>query len=248
MPPQLPGEGSAAQTGSSSVGACKRRSHLAVSEKREFPIMKTSSMRFLAYGFLATGSPRLTAFLAPLSPAKLLVSTRSSYLRWLRCSVCFNSVGVSCCLGPFFRRYLGSSSVPGKGLDSCGHLVFFFSCCSGWRFRCFSGCCFGLCFSVVEGLAPGLVLAWSFQFLLVTILVVIFCIWWNIDIARLFWHSNMLFRLYASMLLQFWPRCEAVMWTIQTAWLGDCRLATGTLLALPPLWGQCLWMTESDVV
>ena len=33
-----------------------------------------SSMRFLPYGFLATGSPRLTAFLAPLSPAKLPVS------------------------------------------------------------------------------------------------------------------------------------------------------------------------------
>ena len=31
-------------------------------------------MRFLPYGFLATGSPRLTAFLAPLSPAKLPVS------------------------------------------------------------------------------------------------------------------------------------------------------------------------------
>ena len=55
-----------------------------------------------------------------------------------------------------------------------GRLVFFFSCCFGWRFRCFLGCCFGLCFSVVGG--PGLVLAWSFQFLLVTILVVTFCI------------------------------------------------------------------------
>ena len=31
-------------------------------------------LRFLTYGFLATGSPRLTAFLAPLSPAKLPVS------------------------------------------------------------------------------------------------------------------------------------------------------------------------------
>ena len=25
----------------------------------------------------------------------------------------------SCCLGPFFGRYLGYSSVPGPGLDSC---------------------------------------------------------------------------------------------------------------------------------
>ena len=31
-------------------------------------------LRFPPYGFLATGSPRLTAFLAPLSPAKLPVS------------------------------------------------------------------------------------------------------------------------------------------------------------------------------
>ena len=31
-------------------------------------------LRFPIYGFLATGSPRLTAFLAPLSPAKLPVS------------------------------------------------------------------------------------------------------------------------------------------------------------------------------
>ena len=53
---------------------------------------------------------------------------------------------------------------------------FSFCCCFGWRFRCSLGCCFGLCFCVVGGLAPGLVLAWSFQFLLVTILVVIFCI------------------------------------------------------------------------
>ena len=64
----------------------------------------------------------------------------------------------------------------------------------------------------------------------------------------------MLFRLYAAMILQFWPRCEAVMWRIQTAWLGDCRLATGaTLLALPPalrsvpvndrVWGSIvLWL------
>ena len=57
-----------------------------------------------------------------------------------------------------------------------GRLVSFFGCCFGWPFRCFLGCCFGLCFRVVGGLAPGLVLAWSFQFLLVTILVVIFCI------------------------------------------------------------------------
>ena len=53
---------------------------------------------------------------------------------------------------------------------------FLFCCCSGWRFRCSLGCSFGLCFCVAGGLAPGLVLAWSFQFLLVTILVVIFCI------------------------------------------------------------------------
>ena len=65
-----------------------------------------------------------------------------------------------------------------------------------------------------------------FRFLLVTILVFFFCIWWKIDIARLSWHSNMLFRLYASMLLQFWTRCEAVMWRIQTAWQRDCRLAS----------------------
>ena len=31
-------------------------------------------LRFPTYGFLATGSPRLTGFLAPLSPAKLPVS------------------------------------------------------------------------------------------------------------------------------------------------------------------------------
>ena len=31
-------------------------------------------LKFPTYGFLATGSPRLTAFLAPLSPAKLPVS------------------------------------------------------------------------------------------------------------------------------------------------------------------------------
>ena len=31
-------------------------------------------------------------------------------------------------------------------------------------FRCFLGCCFGLCFRVVGGLAPELVFAWSFQF------------------------------------------------------------------------------------
>ena len=31
-------------------------------------------LRFLPYGFLATGSPRLTAFFDPLSPAKLPVS------------------------------------------------------------------------------------------------------------------------------------------------------------------------------
>ena len=31
-------------------------------------------LRFLTYGFLAAGSPRLTAFSAPLSPAKLPVS------------------------------------------------------------------------------------------------------------------------------------------------------------------------------
>ena len=53
---------------------------------------------------------------------------------------------------------------------------FLFCCCFGWRFRCSLGSCFGLCFCVVGGLGPGLVLAWSFQFLLVTILVVIFCI------------------------------------------------------------------------
>ena len=53
---------------------------------------------------------------------------------------------------------------------------FLFCCCFSWRFRCSLGCCFGLCFCAVGGLAPGLVLAWSFQFLLVTILVVIFCI------------------------------------------------------------------------
>ena len=45
-------------------------------------------------------------------------------------------------------------------------------------------------------------------------------------IARLSWHSNRLFRLYASMLVQFWTRCEAVMWRIQTAWQRDCRLAS----------------------
>ena len=45
-------------------------------------------------------------------------------------------------------------------------------------------------------------------------------------IARLYWNSNMLFRLYASMLVQFWTRCEAVMWRIQTAWQRDWRLAS----------------------
>ena len=38
-------------------------------------------LRFLPYGFLATGSPRLTAILAPLSPAKLPVSYPFSYPR-----------------------------------------------------------------------------------------------------------------------------------------------------------------------
>ena len=54
--------------------------------------------------------------------------------------------------------------------------------------------------------------------LLVAILLVTFWIWWNMDIARLFWHSNMLFRLYASMLLQFWTRYETDKWRILTAW------------------------------
>ena len=73
--------------------------------------------------------------------------------------------------------YLGCSSVPGEGLDSCVVVWFSFSCCCfGWRFRCSLGCCFGLCFCVVGGPAPGLVLAWPLQFLLVAILVVVFCI------------------------------------------------------------------------
>ena len=38
--------------------------------------------------------------------------------------------------------------------------------------------------------------------------------------------NNMLFRLYTSMLVQFWTRCEAVMWRIQTAWQRDCWLAS----------------------
>jgi len=69
---------------------------------------------------------------------------------------------------------------PGLCLDKSWILAwsfgFLFCCCFGWRFRCSLGSCFDLCFCVVGGLGPGLVLAWSFQFLLVTILVVIFCI------------------------------------------------------------------------
>ena len=34
-----------------------------------------------------------------------------------------------------------------------------------------------------------------------------------------FQHVISSLRVYA---LQFWPRCEAVMWRIQTAWLSDC--------------------------
>ena len=45
-------------------------------------------------------------------------------------------------------------------------------------------------------------------------------------ITRLCWHSNMLFRFYASMRVQFWTRCEAVMCRIQTAWQRDWRLAS----------------------
>ena len=74
-----------------------------------------------------------------------------------------------------FGCCLGCSSVPGQGLDSCLLVWFLFCCCFGRRFRCSLGYCFGLCFCVVGGLAR-LVLAWSFQFLLVRIFVVIFCI------------------------------------------------------------------------
>ena len=82
-------------------------------------------LRFLTYGFLATGSPRLTAFLAPLSPAKLPVSypfflsspctdfdptdfchlrRRTNYFVWLQIfglndkvvRFCFNSLTSNC--------------------------------------------------------------------------------------------------------------------------------------------------------
>ena len=117
-----------------------------------------------------------------------------------------------------------------------GRLVFFSCCCFGWRFRCFLGCCFGFCFCEVGGLAPGLVLAWSFQFLLVTILVFIFCIWWNIDDCQTiltFQHVISSLRVYASAILNKVrsryvsrllgpPASLGVSW----AWQRDCRLAS----------------------
>ena len=35
------------------------------------------------------------------------------------CFSCSSGCSISCCFGPLFGRYLGCSSVPGKGLDSC---------------------------------------------------------------------------------------------------------------------------------
>ena len=76
-------------------------------------------------------------------------------------------------LNPFFGRYLGCSSVPGQGLDFCVVVWFsFFVAVLVGVFRCFLAYCFGLYFCVVRGLALGVVLTWSFQFLLVAILVV----------------------------------------------------------------------------
>ena len=62
--------------------------------------------------------------------------------------------------------------MPGEELDSC--VVCFFLLLFGLALALLSWLLFCLCFFVVGGLAPGLVLAWSFQFLLVTILVFIF--------------------------------------------------------------------------
>ena len=79
------------------------------------------------------------------------------------------------CLGPFFGRYLGCSSVPGQGLDSCVVVWFSFLLLFWLALSLLSWLLFWSLLLCSWGLGPGLVLAWSFQFVLVTILVVIFC-------------------------------------------------------------------------
>ena len=93
------------------------------------------------------------------------------------CDSCFScgfGCCISCCLGPFSGRYLGSSSVPGQGLGSC--VVVWFSFLVAVLVGAFVALLVAVLVFAFGALAPGLVLAWSFQFLLVTILVVIFCL------------------------------------------------------------------------
>ena len=122
-----------------------------------------------------------------------------------------------------FGRYLGCSSVPGQGLDSCVAVWFLFLC---WRFRC----CFGLCFRVVGGLAPGLVLAWSFQFLLFSAFDETYILPDYLDIPTCYFVSTRL--CFCNFEQGAKPLCEGsrLLGSVTAGWHQGA-----TFLALPPL-------------
>ena len=123
--------------------------------------------------------------------------------------------------------YLGCSSVPGQGLDSC--VVVWFSFFVAVLVGAFVALLVAvLVFALCSwGPAPGLVLAWSFQFLLVAILVVVFCIWWNIDDCQTiltFQHVISSLCVYANAILN--KVRKPLRERTQTAWQRDWRLAS----------------------